>query len=69
MNYSKNVTHNKEIQSRIGSDGLSDYSPKDAPWDKNRSNATDVGGIYAGTTEFKRYAQRISDCSSLLYFG
>lgn len=59
----------KKLCTPIGSDCLSDYSPKDAPWDKNRSNSTDVGGIYAGTNEFKRYAQRISDCSSLLHFG
>ena len=33
-------------------DGLTDYSPKDAPWDVHRSEADDVGGIYAGAVEF-----------------
>lgn len=66
MKYNQNVKNNQSV---IGSDCLSDYSPDDIPWDRNRSNSTDVGGMYAGTGEFDRYAKRISDCSSLLHFG
>lgn len=50
-------------------DGLTDYSPKDAPWDVHRSQADDVGGIYAAAVEFERYAARMADCGGVLRFG
>lgn len=50
-------------------DGLTDYSPKDAPWDVHRSQADDVGGIYATAVEFERYAARMADCGGVLRFG
>jgi len=50
-------------------DGLTDYSPSDAPWDTHRAIADDVGGIYAGAVEFERYAARMDACSGVLRFG
>ena len=50
-------------------DGLTDYSPKDAPWDVHRGQSDDVGGIYATAAEFERYAARIADCAGFLRFG
>lgn len=50
-------------------DGLTDYSPKDAPWDVHRGQSDDVGGIYATAVEFERYAARMADCGGVLRFG
>lgn len=50
-------------------DGLTDYSPKDAPWDVHRCQSDDVGGIYATAVEFERYAARMADCGGVLLFG
>ena len=47
-------------------DGLSDYSPMDAPWNVHRGQADDVGGIYATALEFERYAARMADCGGVL---
>lgn len=49
--------------------GLSDYSPKDAPWDVHRGQSDDVGGIYATAAEFERYAARMAECGGVLRFG
>ena len=46
---------------------LSDVSPKDAPWDKHRSESDLVKGHYEGT-KYKRYAERIENCATLLDF-
>lgn len=48
---------------------LVDYSPKDAPWDAHRGQTDDVAMIYAAEREFKRYAERMDDCSGILRFG
>lgn len=62
--------HSSEIsafdQSR---DGLSEYSPQDAPWDVHRGQSDDVGSIYATAVEFERYAARMADCGGVLLFG
>lgn len=50
-------------------DGLTDYSPNDAPWDVHKGQADDVGGIYATAAEFERYAARMAECAGLLRFG
>ena len=47
---------------------LSDLSPRDKPWDKHRSYADRVEGLYAGS-EFHRLSDRIHTCSELLQFG
>lgn len=47
---------------------LSDVSPQDKPWDKHRSFADRVEGLYRGS-EFQRYGERIHYCSELLEFG
>ncbi|MCG9116997.1 protein rep [Laribacter hongkongensis] len=58
-----------EICNNPERDGLTDFSPKDAPWDTHRAQAQDVGGIYAASDEFERYAARIGLCSGVLRFG
>nr|AYU67723.1 Replication protein [Escherichia coli] len=48
---------------------LSDYSPRDAVWDTQRTLTDSVGGIYQIAAEFERYALRMASCSGLLRFG
>lgn len=48
---------------------LSDYSPRDRPWDTQRAFTDSVGGIYLAASEFERYALRMASCSGLLRFG
>ena len=48
---------------------LTDYSPKDAPWDVHRSEAQRVEQIYADSSAFIRYAERMHECSELLLFA
>jgi len=48
---------------------LVDYSPKDAPWDVHRGQTDDVAMIYAAERQFKRYAERMDECSGILRFG
>lgn len=48
---------------------LTDYSKRDKPWDKHRSQAQDVMAIYETEKDFERYADRINDCSGVLRFG
>jgi len=47
---------------------LTDYSPRDKPWDIHRAQAQSVEGVYSGTA-FNRLAERISDCSDYLGFA
>ncbi|MCI3053569.1 Replication protein, partial [Escherichia coli] len=47
---------------------LSDYSPRDAVWDTQRTLTDSVGGIYQTAAEFERYALRMASCSGLLRF-
>lgn len=58
-----------EFAKDCNSDYLSDYSPKDAPWDVHRGEAQQVEQIYAAVAEFERLAQRIHQCSGLLIFA
>lgn len=48
---------------------LSDFSPKDKPWDTHRAHADDVQAVYGLAKEFAKYAFRISKCSGFLNFG
>ena len=50
-------------------DRLTDYSPKDAPWDVHRAQTDDVAMIYATAAEFERLAARMDACSGVLRFG
>jgi plasmid rolling circle replication initiator protein Rep len=47
---------------------LTDYSPKDAPWDVHRAQAQAVEGVYLGTV-FDSLAGRIRGCSGFLGFA
>jgi len=47
---------------------LTDYSPKDAPWDVHRAQAQQVEGLYLGTV-FDSLAGRIRGCSGYLGFA
>ena len=57
-----------EADSSNSAPALSDLSSKDKPWDKHRSFADRVEGMYSGS-EFQRYSDRIHYCSELLKFG
>lgn len=50
---------------------LTDYSPRDKPWDTHRSQCLDVETIYrqAPDDEFGRYAWRMAECSERLLFA
>jgi plasmid rolling circle replication initiator protein Rep len=48
---------------------LTDYSPKDKPWDDHRTESDAVQTIYQQAQEFEGYAARISKCSGLLMFA
>lgn len=50
-------------------EGLTDYSPRDAPWDTHRGQTDDVANIYAASVEFERYSDRMASCSDRLLFG
>lgn len=50
-------------------DALTDYSPRDRPWDLHRAQTDDVGGVYASTEEYERYAARMGECSGILRFA
>jgi len=47
---------------------LTDYSPRDKPWDTHRAQAQSVEGVYQGTA-FNRLAERIHECSDYLGFA
>ena len=46
---------------------LTDYSPRDKPWDVHRAQAQTVEGVYSGTV-FDALAGRIRDCTGYLGF-
>ena len=46
---------------------LTDYSPRDKPWDVHRAQAQTVEGVYSGTV-FDSLAGRIRDCTGYLGF-
>jgi len=46
---------------------LTDYSPRDRPWDVHRAQAQTVEGVYSGTA-FDSLAGRIRDCTGHLGF-
>jgi len=46
---------------------LTDISPDDKPWDKNRVQATKIEGLYQ-LGNFHRYAERMQQCSRQLLF-
>jgi len=48
-------------------DYLTDYSPRDKPWDVHRAQAQSVEGVYSGTV-FDSLAGRIRDCTGHLGF-
>jgi len=48
-------------------DYLTDYSPRDRPWDIHRAQAQTVEGVYSGTV-FDSLAGRIRDCTGYLGF-
>ena len=47
---------------------LSELSPRDKPWDIHRAESDQIASNYH-RSEFKRYSERINDCSQFLAFG
>lgn len=63
------IKHKAPEQDRQSdADALVDYSPRDKPWDKHRSDTQSIEQIYATAAEFERYAERMADCSGFLHF-
>lgn len=48
---------------------LSEMSERDKPWDSHRKDAQELENIYSSAREFERYAERVHQCSGLLFFG
>lgn len=48
---------------------LSDIQPSEKNWDTHRAEAESVQMLYALDDEFKKYASRIYDCSTILKFA
>lgn len=47
---------------------LTDYNPGDNKWDKHRAMTDSVNDIYATSERFKRYSERMSECTGYLDF-
>jgi len=64
-----NRQEGKDADNSLLSDvpALSDLSQRDKPWDKHRANCDVTAGYYR-SSEFGRYAERMSECSGLLDF-
>lgn len=45
---------------------LTDYSQNESKWDKHRSMTDDVNSIYSSSVKFKRYSERMSECTGYL---
>ena len=63
------TTESHQSNSKKTTDGLTDYSARDKPWDVHRAQAQAVQAIYGAVEDFERYAERISQCSGVLRFG
>src|SRR5260370_11291951 len=48
---------------------LSDWSPRDKPWDKHRAYADQIAEMYGTCPEFQNLARRVSECSLSLGFA
>jgi len=49
---------------------LSDFSPQDKPWDKNKAFSVDVSAILKGSdTSHQKQSKRITECAQNLEFG
>lgn len=48
---------------------LAKISERDATWDIHRASTHDVAQIYAHSSEFERFAERMGACSGWLHFG
>lgn len=48
---------------------LADVSDKDSIWDEQRYKTERVGDIYSHNSEFERYGERMSDCSTFLAYS
>lgn len=48
---------------------LTDYSPKDRPWNVHKSQSDRIAGIYASESEFQRLGARVWRCAGDLVFA
>lgn len=48
---------------------LSEYSPKDKPWDTHRAQADKIEAIYRRYPEFRKHARRIAECAMWLLYA
>jgi plasmid rolling circle replication initiator protein Rep len=50
-------------------DCLTDYSPKDRPWDVHKAQADRIAALYAQETQFRALGSRVHRCAGLLVFA
>ncbi len=67
--YTDSIHESVQVKSFYLSDYLTDYSPKDKPWDTHRALTDDVAAIYARAAEFEFYSIRMQSCSGILRFA
>lgn len=48
---------------------LTDYSQNESKWDSHRSMTDDVNSIYSTSVRFKRYSERMSECTGYLDYA
>ena len=48
---------------------LSDYSPKDAKWDRDRSITQDMSEFLYAVQRYERWAERMDGCARSVGFG
>jgi plasmid rolling circle replication initiator protein Rep len=67
-NYAASAVIAQSTADHEGRKYLTDYSPKDAPWDVHRAQAQQVEGVYRDA-RFDSFARRIRACSGYLGFA
>ena len=58
-----------KIRPQMGSIYLAKISEHDKVWDTHRNQTDKVSKIYALSSEFERYSERLGACSGFLWFG
>ena len=60
-----NHSHDEPAEKKTG---LTDYSPKDKPWNNHRANTDTIASYYATDDQFANRAARMAECSGWLDF-
>ena len=63
-----NPSHHHTAEKADKKTGLTDYSPKDKPWNTHRANTDTVASHYATDEHFAKRADRMNECAERLDF-